>query len=46
MSEWATVTASGGDHDNSSVRQFVDVQEPRCQNSVDLPDFNKLDVTY
>jgi hypothetical protein len=41
VNKWATVTVSGSDRDDNSVfHQFVDVQEPRCQDKFDLPDFN------
>jgi hypothetical protein len=39
LNEWAIVTVSGGD-DISGFRQFVDVEEPLCQDSIVLPEFN------
>jgi hypothetical protein len=39
INKWATVTVAGGD-ENSGFRQFVEKQEPQCQGSIDLPDFN------
>jgi len=35
---WATITISGANP--PETRQLIEVQEPKCQSSIDLPDFN------
>ena len=43
---WATINISGGDGATNKFQQFLDVIEPFCQASVDLPDFNPQKRCY
>jgi len=35
---WATITISGSNP--PETKQLIEIEEPKCQNSIDLPDFN------